>query len=163
CQESIAAAILPPVMQKFSRKYPRVALHMEQLGITLELPALRERILDFAVLRLAKPFREKDVGDELNADILFRDHLVVAAGKHSRFARRRKVELADLVAEPWILSGPHTWNYTEVAEAFRSRGLDMPKISLDTFSTILRASLLATGPYIATFPRSVLRLYADRF
>jgi DNA-binding transcriptional LysR family regulator len=163
CQESIAAAILPPIMQRFSLKYPRVALRMEQLGLTLELPALRERILDFAVLRLSRPLSGDDIGDELNAEILFRDRLVVAAGKHHRFARRRKVELADLLAEPWILSGPDTWNYTEVAQAFRSRDLDMPKISLETYSTILRASLLATGPYIATFPSSVLRLYAERF
>ena len=163
CQESLAATILPPVMQRFSRQYPRVALRMEQLGIAFELPRLRERILDFAVLRSVNPVPKGGIADELNAEILFRDHLIVAVGQQSPLARRRKLELADLVAEPWILSGPDTWNYIEIAGAFRSSGLDMPKISLETHSTLLRASLLASGHYIATFPNSVLRLYGDRF
>ena len=32
CQETIAAAILPSVIHRFSRAYPRVLLHVEQLG-----------------------------------------------------------------------------------------------------------------------------------
>jgi DNA-binding transcriptional LysR family regulator len=39
----------------------------------------------------------------------------------------------------------------------------MPKTSLDTISTAVRVSLLASGPYIGTFPSSSMRLYADRF
>ena len=51
----------------------------------------------------------------------------------------------------------------QLAEAFRMRGLEMPKIGLETQSTLLRVNLLATGSYLATFPRSILNLYADRF
>src|SRR5437588_11382 len=48
CQESIGAAILPPIIRRFSQQYPGVVLRAEQLGMTLELPTLRQRILDFA-------------------------------------------------------------------------------------------------------------------
>jgi DNA-binding transcriptional LysR family regulator len=78
-------------------------------------------------------------------------------------ARRRKIDLAELVTEPWILSGPHSWNYTEISSAFQARGLAVPKISVETLSTPLRLGLVAAGPYIAAFPSSVLQLYADRF
>jgi DNA-binding transcriptional LysR family regulator len=50
-----------------------------------------------------------------------------------------------------------------LAEACRARGINMPKIRLDTTSNAVRVSLLATGPYIATFPSSSMRLYAERF
>jgi len=39
----------------------------------------------------------------------------------------------------------------------------MPRISIKTISVHLRANMVATGRYIATFPRPVLDLYADRF
>jgi DNA-binding transcriptional LysR family regulator len=39
----------------------------------------------------------------------------------------------------------------------------MPKISLKTFSTHLRTNMVASGHFIATFPNSVARHYADRF
>src|SRR5450432_1084076 len=47
CQDSVAAALLPPIMTQFSRQYPRVALHMEVIGAvgaTPELPSLRQRL-----------------------------------------------------------------------------------------------------------------------
>jgi len=89
--------------------------------------------------------------------------LVVATGAQSEWARRRKVDLAELVNERWILSGPGTWNHTIVTEAYRARGLEMPKMSVETLSMHLRANLLATGPFISVFPYSVLRLYGERF
>jgi len=159
CSETLAGAILLPAIRQFSQQHPGVVLRIEETGLTLELSALRERLLDFAVLRWSQTFADEYLADDLDIDIFFQDELVVAAGSQSRWARRRKIDLAELVSEPWIMSSPNSWNYMEVAEAFRARGLDMPKISLETVSTPVRVGLLATGPYIATFPRSVLRLY----
>jgi DNA-binding transcriptional LysR family regulator len=141
-QESIAAAILPSVILQFSQSYPRVVLHVEQLGsLTLQTSALRERNLDVAVFRFVKPLADEYFAEDLNVEILFHDQLVVAAGMHSRWARRRKIGLAELADEPWILTEPDTWNYLRVAEAFQSSGLDVPKVTLVTLSTHLRANL----------------------
>lgn len=89
--------------------------------------------------------------------------MVVVVGPKSRLAGRRKTDLAELVMEPWILSEPRSWNYQTIAEAFKARRLAMPKVSLETSSTPLRVGLVAEGPYVATFPTSVLRLYAERY
>ncbi len=166
CHDAIAAAMLPPIMERFSQQYPRVVLRMEQIGVVgvaLDLPALHQRLIDFAILRLSKPLADEQLFDELNLEILFNEQLVVAAGSQSRWARRSKIDLAELITEPWVLSGPGTWNYIELAEACQARGIDMPKIRLETISTAVRLNLLATGPYIATFPSSSMRLFADRF
>jgi DNA-binding transcriptional LysR family regulator len=163
CQESIAAAILPAVIQRFAKAHPSAVLRVQQLVATSELPALRERTLDMAVLRSPRPLTDGHFADDLNVEVLFHDQLVVAAGRHSHWARRRKIELKDLVAEPWILMQQDSWNYTQVAQGFLAQGLHPPKISLETQSTLLRVSLLAASSYIATFPSSVLRLYGDRF
>ncbi len=160
CQESIAAAILPPVIHRFSQAYPRVVMHVEHLGsLTAQSAALRQRTIDVAVFRL--PFADKQ--DDLNVEVLFHDRLVVVVGRQSRWARRRKIELAELVDEPWILSEPDAWNYPCVAAAFAARGLGVPKMMLATISTHLRANLAGLGPYIMTFPNSLLHVYGDRF
>ena len=101
--------------------------------------------------------------DDLNVEILFDDELVVVAGMETQWERRRKIDLAELVNESWILATSDSWNNTIVSEAFRTRGLPMPTVSLRTFSTHLRTNMVASGHFIATFPKSVARFYADRF
>jgi DNA-binding transcriptional LysR family regulator len=162
CAESVSTAILPPIIDRFCRQYPGIVLHVTNLvSPTLELPELRARSLDLFISRLVRPLNNES--DDLNVEILFNDEMVVAAGMQSRWAHRRKIDLAELVDEPWILNPPNSWNHLTVAEAFRARGLAMPKICLMTFSIHLRANLLATGPYITGFPNTFLRLNAKRF
>ena len=162
CSESLAASILPPVIQRFSLQYPRVVLDVAPVvTTTLDLPELRERTFDIILARIVRLRSEES--EDLNVEILFDDEMVVAAGMHSQWAQRRKIDLAELVDEPWILTRPGTWNHMSVAEAFRARGLDMPKICMMTFSMPLRTNLLATGPFITAIPKSVMRLSADRF
>ena len=91
----------------------------------------------------------------MNVERLFDDPLVVVAGRHSRWARRRKIDLAELIDEPWIMQGTHTWNYARVEEAFRERGLGMPKTRLVTLSWPLISHFVFDGPYITTYAKSV--------
>jgi DNA-binding transcriptional LysR family regulator len=163
CPESIAA-ILPPILESFSRQHPRVVLHVEQVSTaTLELPGLRERKFDLIVALLLTPQADDGRGDDLNMEVLFDDHLVVVAGMRSRWARRRKIDLSELVNEPWILATPEEGPHRIMSEAFRARGLETPRISLMTLSVHLRANMLASGHFITTFPSSVVRLHGDRF
>jgi DNA-binding transcriptional LysR family regulator len=86
------------------------------------------------------------------------DPLIVAAGMHTRWAHRRKIDLAELADEPWILAPPCTWNYEWVAQAFEARGLGAPKVTLMTFNAHLNAHFLRAGPFLTTYPRSWARL-----
>ena len=112
----------------------------------------------FRSVRLVAPLTDEHLTDDLNVECLFDDQLVVAAGMHNRWARRRKIDLAELINEPWILAPPRTWNYSHLEEAFRARGLDMPKASLVSVSVAVRTRLLANGEFIAALPSSVLSL-----
>jgi DNA-binding transcriptional LysR family regulator len=160
CPGSVAAAILPAAIERFSRKYPRVVLHFEEVPApSTDFPTLRERKHDLVLARIARP-----LADEANLDveILFQDPLVVAADRNSQWARRRKIDVAELLDARWILTAPQSWVYASVAQAFQHRGLTMPKISLAAPSSLLRVNLLATGPFVTAVPSSVLRLNAGR-
>jgi DNA-binding transcriptional LysR family regulator len=162
CTEAMAA-ILSPVMEKFTRQYPRVLLRSYQVTRPLD-PGLRGRSLDFTLGHFVKSYPGNRFIDDVNIEVLFDDRLIVAAGMSSPWAkRRRKIDLAELVDEPWILAeAPDSWNYSVAAEAFQTRGLRMPKISVMTFSVHQRMGMIASGHFITTFPNAIPRFHADR-
>jgi DNA-binding transcriptional LysR family regulator len=162
CLESVAAGVLPAAIEGFSQAHPRVILRVHAMVGPQALLAVRDRTLDMAVLR-SRGVEDERLMDDFNVEVLFHDELVVAAGRQTKWAKRRKIDLPELAGERWILMQPDTWNYTQLAAAFKARGLEMPKIGLETQSTLLRMNLLASGLHVATFPRSVLNLYAQRF
>jgi DNA-binding transcriptional LysR family regulator len=162
CSESIAAAILQPIIQRFSKLYPRIVLNVcHEVSPILELPQLRDRCVDLCLVRLRK--LQTDENADLNVEVLFDDEAVVAAGLQSRWAKRHTIDLAELVREPWILTPPDSLIYLLVAEAFRERGLDTPKASLMTYSVHLRTNLAASGDFITVLPSSVLRFNPNQF
>jgi DNA-binding transcriptional LysR family regulator len=63
-----------------------------------------------------RPISADPLGDDISAYTLFDDSLVVAAGVNNRWARRRKVDIADLFDEPWILAPRGYWHYGRLEE-----------------------------------------------
>jgi DNA-binding transcriptional LysR family regulator len=97
-------------------------------------------------------------------EILYGDATIVGASAHSKWARRRKIDLAELIDEPWILTRPTAWNHAVVEKIFGAGGLSCPDPKIATSSIILRARLIAGSPYLGLFLTSVLRrLIADNY
>jgi DNA-binding transcriptional LysR family regulator len=166
CTETISATILPQVISRFSRQYPGVALHFDDVGgsATEVLgPGLRERKYDCVIQRIVLPLPEEGLADDLNVEVLFDDNLIVAAGSNTRWARRRKIDLSELMGEPWILPPAGTWYHAFVSRLFQARGLEPPKPSLVTHSVALRTRLLTEGPYITTFASSIVRFQGEGY
>src|SRR5579862_176755 len=93
CSETISATVLPRIIERFSEKYPRTILHIDTVdNFAGQLPALRNRQFDLVLSRWRMPLT--DLADDLNVERLFDDPLVIAAGMCSRWARRRKIDLA---------------------------------------------------------------------
>jgi DNA-binding transcriptional LysR family regulator len=162
CPETVAA-ILPPVIENLYMRYPGIVLHVsEVVAPSLDLPQIRNRSLDVAIVRIVESPSRHPYGDDLNVEILFSDENVIASDAQSPWARRRKIDLAELVDEYWIVPPANTTTGTVFMEAFRARGLMPPKVSLVTFSVALRTNLLASGQHLTVFPRSMMDLYAAR-
>jgi DNA-binding transcriptional LysR family regulator len=162
--ETVSATILPEIVRRFSERYPRVALHVaDATAPAAELPGLLDRRYDLILVRLVQELTERYLPDDFVAESVFEDQLRVVAGRRSKWASRRKIALADLAGEPWIMAPPGTWNHTGVADAFHAEGLHLPKPALVSVSMALRVRLLADGPFIAALPDSVLRLNQDHY
>jgi DNA-binding transcriptional LysR family regulator len=128
-----------------------------------ELPGLLDRRYDLILVRLVQELTEGYLPNDFTAESIFEDQLRVVAGRHSRWASRRKIALEELAGEPWIMAPPGTWNYTGVAEAFHAEGLNVPKPALVTVSMALRVRLLGNGPFVTALPNSVLDLNQDHY
>jgi DNA-binding transcriptional LysR family regulator len=159
CSDSIIATILPPIIEHFRQQHPRVVLHVDNVtSPAIRFPGLRDRKYDLILARFVMPLPDDHSTHDLNEEFLFDDPLVVAAGMHTRWVRRRQINLAELIDAPWILPASGTWTYSRMAEAFQALGLDMPKASLVTLAWPLVAHFLVNGQFITGCARSVARL-----
>jgi len=99
------------------------------------------------------PFAE----DDLECEVLFDDQPVVVSGSQSRWARFRRLKLADLGHEQWILPPADSSPGASIAQVFRASGVDVPEAPLTTLSVHLSLRLVATGRFVTILPRSILR------
>jgi hypothetical protein len=102
------------------------------------------------------------VADDLDTEILFDDTHCVAAGARSRWVRRRKVTLAELVNEPWIFPATQVIDAL-IAEAFQAHGLKVPQERVSASSILLRNHLLESGRFLTILPSSVMRYNARKW
>jgi len=162
CTDSLAGGLLAPFVEKFCRRYPGVVITIEPIHLpTLELPELHARTVDVALSRLQKPQADDPFGDGLDVEILFEDEAIVAAGASSRWARRRKITMADLRDASWVGTSRDTLTRTLLDRAHQSANLPPPAMRVTTYSVQLRARLLATGDFLAAMPKSMLKLNAE--
>jgi DNA-binding transcriptional LysR family regulator len=156
CPETLAATLLPPVVEQLSAQHPGISLYVAQTNpITLDIQELRDRHIDLLLGRLGPAFSEEG----LDAEVLYDDPLVVVAGVTSKWARRRTLELAELVAEKWILYPPKEMPGIFIEEAFRRQNLGLPDAAVLTYSFQLRDMLLMTGNYLSIVAASAVPIF----
>ena len=74
----------------------------------------------------------------------------------------RRIALAELVNEPWLLPPPGRALGPIYVEAFRASGLDYPRAAVFAAHPEVRLNLLATGSFLTIVPASALRLSTKR-
>jgi DNA-binding transcriptional LysR family regulator len=156
CNESLSAALLPAVIKRLRVEHPGVTVHVAQMSrpIAFEVKGLRERRVDLIVARGEFTVPEDDV----ETDVLFTEPFIVVASAHSRWTRRRKLHLAELLDEKWILYPPEEAPGALVQQAFRNKGLALPRAHIATMSYHLRDMLLTTDDYLTVIPVCMLNV-----
>jgi DNA-binding transcriptional LysR family regulator len=153
CGEPMASGLVPIIIDRLTREHPGITFYLTQTtNSTLRFRELRERSVDLLIGRIPTPFDEED----LSSDVLFQEQLVVVASEQSPWARRRRIELAELADEPWHLPPLDSLVGSYCAEAFQKSGLEVPKQRVVSFSMQLQTGLLATGRFLTIIPRSML-------
>jgi DNA-binding transcriptional LysR family regulator len=154
----LAASFVSALVDRLSRRYPRMIFHVVT-GYTETLHReLAERKVDLLIIRGSGPIADP----RYDFEFLFDDSYVVAVGAQNQWVRRRRIEIAELVNELWVLPPPDSVIGSIVMEAFRASGLDYPRVSVVTDCPHMRISLLATGRFVTIFPASAFRFLTKR-
>lgn len=157
CPESLMAGFVPAIIDRMSRRHPGIAMHQlnAQPG-EQQFSALQEHAVDLMLGRVLTPLRARDV----EMEVLCEDRFFVVAGAKSRWARRRKVSLADLGREPWVMFPKDSLIESHLARALNANGWAPSRNSVTSFSMHVRMQLLATGRFLTIMHSSALRYYA---
>jgi DNA-binding transcriptional LysR family regulator len=167
CTDTIVNGCLVPIIQRLGERYPRVRLHVAQMGTPLyEFTDLERGKVDLIVLRYGLTPGGR-IPPSVKVEELINDRYCVVVSRRNPLARRTKIRLADLVNERWLmppadipLGGVHV--SALIQNAFIEAGLQPPEFGITTFSVFLRTTLVSSGPYVSVLPASVLRLHADK-
>lgn len=156
----IAGGYLSAIVSRLAGQYPRIVVHVSEANTAaLEFQELRDRKVDLMLGRVAGEIRDED----LHVEPLYDEPIVVAAGQKHHLAHRRKLELSELADESWILAPPNTVVRDLVGSAFKTLGMEPPRLSVTTYSMQLRMQLLATGGYLSPVPASLMHYNAERW
>jgi DNA-binding transcriptional LysR family regulator len=154
----IVAAILPVILERLRRQYPRILFHVQQVtGVSQQQDELRERRVDLLLGRTLD-----QAGEDLSHEILFHEQTFVVAASSNPLCRRRKIALRDLLSEPWILPPSDTVPGALIRQAFRASGLELPRANVVTGAIQMISALMQLGPYLAIFPSSMLEFSPQR-
>jgi DNA-binding transcriptional LysR family regulator len=141
------------VINQLSPRYPRVVFQLIRVDQAAPFRELESRQVDFVIVDLINSFSQA----HMDAEILYAETAIVAVGLQSPWTRRRRVRLAELVDEPWLLPAHGSFVSSIIAEAFRSSGLNPPQ-PVVVASSHMRTALLANGRFVTAIPGAMLRI-----
>ena len=151
--ETLQAGVVAAAVRVQLQRHPRMRFHLE-LGQSPDLIGhfLPQRLVDAVVARpMVMPLPAA-----IEGEALYHDQLRLAVGPEHPLARRRKLTLADLMDEHWILSRSEVLPGTPVPVALAAAGLPMPQRVVVTGSLNMRQNMLAHGRFVTCVPHSLL-------
>lgn len=152
--EPMLGGFLAEVLKRVNRRFPRISFDVTQpVSLAQQRRELRERRVDLIVGRLAGD----NLSDDIASEVLFEEPWSIVVGPTNPLLKRRKLNLADLLEQRWSLPPTDTVVSTYLARAFRSAGLEPPRSVVTCASIQMHYALMADGPFLAIFPRSLLR------
>jgi DNA-binding transcriptional LysR family regulator len=151
----IAEVFVTAVIERLSRRYARIVFHLVTADETDRLHReLTERNVDLLIARKGNLITD----DKLGFEVLYESSFVVVAGARSPWVRRRRIALAELVNESWVLPSPDSILGPAYLKLFRASGLDYPRATVFAAPAGVRLNLVATGRFLTIVQISVLRL-----
>ncbi|WP_159952474.1 LysR family transcriptional regulator [Rhizobium sp. 18065] len=137
------SSILPSVIASFREKRPKLPIKIVE-GVYAELlGGLRRGELDFLIGAMRNPLPIDDVEQET----LFKDTVVIVAGKNHPLVGKSPVSIDDLASYPWVVATSGTPIRTHFEALFQGH-LPRPTSVIESSSLILMRELLDRSDHL---------------
>jgi DNA-binding transcriptional LysR family regulator len=150
--------IVPAVIARLAERYPKIQFRITEADAGTLCERLRERKLDLVLGRVLSSI----FGDDLVSEFAFDEDMHVVAGAKSPWSKRRRIDLAELAHEPWLMPESDNIAMALISDAFRAADSALPAPQVVSNSMSLRIRLVETGRFVAILPNSTLRYGAGR-
>lgn len=148
--------VLPPLIRAFRKARPDVRLELIEMRSPLQADALRASRIEIGLA--CGPMKAPDLDER----VLVEESFVVAVGRQNPLAKRGRLRLRELAAEPFVLVRPDvepTWAEA-CAAALRRAGVE-PNVAQATDSKLAMLGLVAANVGISLVSASMQRLGRD--
>lgn len=143
--------------RRMMQEAPKVTLSAAVATGDVLVSDLLNAELDLAVVPMSASPHENIVQEHL-----FDDEFVVIASVRHRLARRKRVTIADLAPERWVLSTSNTPASIKLLRAFEDSGLPPPSVAMRTPFLPLRDILVSSSDLLGYSSARVARDAAPR-
>lgn len=149
--DTTALYVLPPVIRRFAEAMPYTRLTIVNRSTYAIADQVARAELDLGIVTL--PTGKANLEERE----LFRQQLVLVLPPGHALRRRRRVELADLRDEHFLLLDAQTRTGTLLRDHFRATGFE-PQVVLDTGSFEVIKRYVAEGVGVSFLPKTVITL-----
>jgi DNA-binding transcriptional LysR family regulator len=118
--------LLPPVIEKFQKRFPKVDIQVQTAPADVLLPKVRDGALDVGVVTLPVNFPDLEVLPFAREEMV-----VVASPRNRKLAHRRTIRSAELASLRMILFNPGTTTRTLIDDYFRRIGIQ-PEVAMES-------------------------------
>jgi DNA-binding transcriptional LysR family regulator len=154
CLPTFAASLLPDLMLDLRKEVPRVGFYIRDGVASMVNTLVRNEEVDIGLTG----------GDVTEAafEVLYAavDRLVVVCPKQHPLARKRKIELSDLVCEPLVLTAQGT-SVRSVVDAAFADARSTPEISCEPTYMMTAVAMVRGGLGVTILPSSAREVLAE--
>lgn len=140
-------------IDRISRQYARIKFDVLSSDIATLQRELKGRTIELFVANSLYSLSKED----FDAEILYDDPLIVVADAQHALVRRRRVELADLINEAWVLPPNDTIGGAYIRNALQRNGLALTNTVVSAYSPVVQHNLIATTRFLTVMPKSMLQ------
>jgi len=152
CTPPLAAGIVPAIIERLNHRHPRILFHVVHTDVASLQRELRDRRIEMAMWRAGSHALDED----METEALVNDRSLVVAGSRNKWVRRKRIKLAELLDDPWVLPPSDSTARASIDNAFRFGGHHVPRTSVSSTSMAMTMSLLAGGRYLSLLPESTI-------
>lgn len=151
-----APGLLTRTIIELRARYPliKISVYVDTSDVLLQM--LEQGKLDIVLGRVPNPGEHPDV----NFEVVDNEALSVVAGVHHPLSQVRRLELADLAGQSWILQPPNSPMRQLLELAFQEANMPSPANLVETASILTTTTLLQGTEMISVVPTTVAKHYA---